>query len=70
MTRDSHINRRDFLRNLGRVALAGLLVGGVGALIAGPDEDCINLSVCPSCPALQGCRLPQAQAARITLSDE
>ena len=70
MTRDNHISRRDFLYSLGRVTLVGLLVGGVGALIARPAEDCANQGVCQGCPVVQGCRLPQAELARDTLSDE
>lgn len=70
MTRDNHISRRDFLYSLSRVTLAGLLVGGVGALIAGPAENCVNQGVCPGCPVLQGCRLPQAELTKVTLSDE
>ena len=70
MTRDDYMSRRDFLYGLGRVTLAGLLVGGVGALIAKPAEDCVNQGVCQGCPVLHGCRLPQAEVAQDTLSDE
>ena len=70
MTRDDYMSRRNFLQSLGRVTLAGLLVGGVGALIAGPDEDCINEGVCRGCPVSQGCRLPQAELVQDTLTDE
>lgn len=70
MTRDNHISRRDFLYSLGQVTLVGLLVGGVGALIAGPAEDCVNQGICQGCPVLHGCRLPQAELTRVTLSDQ
>ena len=69
MTRDDYMSRRNFLQSLGRVTLAGLLVGGVGALIAGPAEDCVNQGVCRGCPVSQGCRLPQAELAQDTLTD-
>jgi len=64
------MSRRDFLYGLGRVTLVGLLVGGVGALIAGPAEDCVNQGVCQGCPVLHSCRLPQAELTRVTLSDQ
>ncbi len=70
MTRDNYMSRRNFLQSLGRVTLAGLLVGGVGTLIARPAQHCINQGVCRGCPVSQGCRLPQAELARDTLSDE
>jgi len=69
MTQDNYMSRRNFLQSLGRVTLAGLLVGGVGALIAGPAEDCVNQGVCQGCPILHGCRLPQAEIVRDTLTN-
>ena len=69
MTRDNYMSRRNFLQSLGRVTLAGLLVGGVGTLIARPAQHCINQGVCQGCPVWSGCRLPQAELARDTSTD-
>ena len=70
MSTDNHTNRREFLRSLGRIAVAGLLIGGVGALTGRPDPDCVNQGVCQSCPALGRCALPAARSARTALPDE
>lgn len=64
MSTDNAVDRRAFLRGLGRLALAGLLTGGIGALIARPGEQCHNSGPCRGCPALPDCRLPEARAAR------
>lgn len=52
--------RREFLRGVGRYALALLLGGGVGAMVARDGRGCANPGICRDCAALEGCRLPQA----------
>lgn len=68
MKSDNNISRRDFLHSLLRFALAGLLGGGVGALVLRSGEDCINQGVCRGCPILDVCQLPQARKVRAPLS--
>jgi hypothetical protein len=65
--------RREFLRSLGRVAgflglgsLAGyaLLAGRRSPSGARRQLACVNRGLCPSCPELEDCRLPQAALGR------
>jgi hypothetical protein len=62
-------SRRTFLRSLARVAAAGALALGAGALMAKkPGESCVSDGICTSCQTLHGCKLPQALSARQALS--
>ncbi len=56
--------RRGFVKTLGRLALAGVLGGGVAELIAGKGRRCETPSLCAQCAARSGCRLPAAVAFR------
>lgn len=63
-------HRRDFLKTLTRLGLAGGLVGG-GAHLAlrkpavnPADHICIGQGLCRGCKAFSGCGLPQALSAK------
>jgi hypothetical protein len=64
MSREQESTRRVFLRDLGRIVVAGLLVGGVGAVVRRNGAECDLGGRCDGCPALQGCERPEADAAR------
>jgi len=60
------MNRREFLKSIGRYAiLTGLFAGG-GILLGRrkitpkPTQECINLGICKGCPVLDDCTLPLA----------
>ncbi len=57
-------DRRGFIKTVGRLALAGVLGGGVAELIAGKGRRCETPSLCAQCAARDGCRLPAAVAFR------
>jgi hypothetical protein len=67
------MDRRDFLKALGRIAALGGLSalglkgltgaragGGLRPGSAGGAETCVSDGICPRCPAGGGCGLPQA----------
>ncbi len=62
---DGTMDRREFLRTIGRIAaLGGLSL--LGIKLAGPrhrpaaGETCVSDGVCPKCSALGECGTPQA----------
>lgn len=73
MSSDLRIDRREFLRGLGRaLALGTLLVGGAG-LASKPrkhSESCAGDGVCGRCGSLDDCGLPQALSARRGMAGE
>ena len=56
--------RREFIRNLGRTAALGAVVGG-GILLGAKSASrrCAETTPCGSCRLLGRCDLPEAQAA-------
>lgn len=65
------INRRDFLKSIGR----GLLLGGSALVISKLVKDdkisftnCINNSICKNCSIVRSCELPQALSYRKVVS--
>ncbi|MFQ5808349.1 MAG: hypothetical protein ACE5JM_01915 [Armatimonadota bacterium] len=56
--------RRGFLLRMGRYALALLLGGGIGALVAREGEACTTRDMCRGCAVLDTCDLPEALSAR------
>ncbi|MGD2175748.1 MAG: hypothetical protein PVJ27_10130 [Candidatus Brocadiaceae bacterium] len=64
MSRQPDTGRRRFLLAMGRSALALLLGGGIGALIARDGEECTPRGMCRGCAVLDTCHLPEALAAR------
>ena len=64
MSKPSGSDRREFLRGVGRYALALLLGGGVGAMVARTGERCSVRGPCGNCAAFDGCRLPRALSAQ------
>lgn len=63
-------SRREFLRDLGRGALALGFGGGLAALMARDGSRCLTGELCGDCAELGGCRKPQAVTARQTLQKE
>ncbi|OPZ83789.1 MAG: hypothetical protein BWY76_02123 [bacterium ADurb.Bin429] len=62
---DQPQSRRAFLRSLARLAAAGALALGAGALMARkPGEMCVSDGICSRCGTLSECRLPQALSAK------
>lgn len=63
-------NRREFIKNLGRLSMAGGLLGTAAHLSQRePAVDkslhiCINQGICSGCKAFEGCGLPQALSAK------
>ena len=64
MSDDLRLDRREALLSLGRYLVAGAIAVGAGLLTARPGDACAYPGVCADCPALEGCALPQAGAAR------
>jgi hypothetical protein len=69
-------NRREFLRDIGRLALLGA-VTLLGATLARrrlnvkrARETCVHDGYCPDCPALSGCILPPAQSMKKAMGRE
>lgn len=64
MSKEYREDRREFLRSVGRKAIAGLLVFGTGSLIAKKSaksiEECTRDGICRGCGDLADCGLPQA----------
>lgn len=58
--------RREFLRDLGRGALALGFGGGLAALVSRGGSRCLKSELCSDCAELGGCRKPEAVAARQT----
>lgn len=58
------MNRRDFIINIGRWLLLGLLAGGTAALVARSGETCVNRGICRGCSEFSSCGLPQALSAK------
>ena len=58
-------DRRDFLRAAGRYAVAGLLGGAIGVLLARHGDECLRPESCRACGQFTGCELPRAVAARV-----
>lgn len=57
-------DRREFLRDVGRKAIASLLVFGTGSLVAKKStksiEECTGDGICRGCADLTDCGLPGA----------
>ncbi|MFP3902801.1 MAG: hypothetical protein ACLFWB_01040 [Armatimonadota bacterium] len=64
------ITRREFLRQMGRYALALFLGGGATYLVTKDDEKCINNSMCRGCGRLRTCHLPAAVSTRQAVEQE
>ena len=64
--RDDSTTRRALLCGAGRWAGLASLAALAGGLLARSraKDDCPRLRVCPGCPILRRCRLPEAKAAR------
>ncbi|MHB0936644.1 MAG: hypothetical protein ACYDCO_15530 [Armatimonadota bacterium] len=59
------MNRRDFLRNIGRGGLLAVLAGGTALLVGRRNnETCVNSGICRGCAEFSGCGLPQALSAK------
>lgn len=67
MSRQQHIDRRQFLSRAARGLLAAGLVGGMGSLVlrnGKADADCARTISCGVCGAFGQCALARAIAAR------
>ena len=62
--------RREFLRDLGRGALAFGVGGGLAALILRDGSRCTKAALCGDCAEFGRCSKPQAAAARQTLQKD
>jgi len=67
MSRQQHIDRRQFLSRAARGLLAAGLTGGMGSLVlrnGKADADCARTISCGACRAFGHCALARAIAAR------
>lgn len=62
--------RRQFLKDLGRGALALAVGGGIAALTRQSGSSCPNDYLCRDCGQVRDCKLPQGLAARQSLRKE
>ncbi len=64
------VSRRDFIKNLGRACLLGVIAGSVGLLFfkrrfsMNTAHTCINQGICRGCSKFEDCILPQAISAK------
>ncbi|MCK5146373.1 hypothetical protein KAR48_06425 [bacterium] len=69
-------DRRNFLKNIARLGMAGGIIGGTAHLaVRKPTVDkslhiCINEGICSSCKSFSGCGLPQALSAKAAHKSE
>jgi len=64
------MERRDWLRTVGRLGVAVALGGGVGALALRPGRRCEEASLCRGCALLERCELPDAASMRQAVRNE
>lgn len=64
MPEEINESRREFLRTLGRLAVGGGLLLGLGKLALRDPEQCLRQGICRGCPEVAGCRLPAALSLR------
>lgn len=63
MSEEIDNKKREFLRTAVRTMVLGVFTFGVGALLTRHTTECTGSFACRQCGALDGCKLPQAEAA-------
>lgn len=68
MKDECRIDRREFIKSIGRKAIATAIVVGTGKLVVRKPADrrqsCTGDGICTRCATLTGCGLPQALSAK------